>query len=80
MDMVIPMALQNYQGKYINAVQVKNMNFKINSKKISISLDGSILADIADAFIWVFQSLVVGEINKAVNSSLPQVIADTIND
>lgn len=80
MNMVMPMALQNFEGKQINAVQVKNMNFKIDSKKISISLDGSILADIADAFIWAFQSLVVGEINKAINSELPSVIADTIND
>jgi hypothetical protein len=76
--LVLPIGAK-VNGKSLPNVDLKNFSFHIDSSKISISLGGSILADIADAFVWIFKSLVVGEINTAVNEQVPGLIKDSIN-
>lgn len=58
---------------------MKDFNFEIHSSKIHIDLSGGIIADIADPFVALFKSLIVGKINKAVNNSIPDVIKSKIN-
>lgn len=58
---------------------MKAFNFHINSSKIHISLSGGFLADLADAFTWVFKSIVVKEINNSINKSVPASIEKSLN-
>ncbi len=44
-----------------------------------MSLGGSILADIADAFTWIFKSIVVKQINNSINKSVPNAIEKSLN-
>jgi len=79
MDMLVPLVSQLINGKKIPAVGINEFNLNIDSSKIHIDLSGGIVADIADAFTAIFKSLIIKEINKVINSSVPPIIADEIN-
>ena len=44
-----------------------------------ITLSGGIIADIADAFVFVFKRLIINLIVKEVNGNVPSVISAQIN-
>ena len=77
--MTLPMTSTNVGGRMLPSISVKNTNFRLDSSKIEISLSGSVLADIADSLVWIFQSIIVSEVNKVINKELPVEIEKEIN-
>ena len=59
LDAIVPILSQKEGARNIPIIGVKGFNFHINSSKIHISLGGSFLADIADAFVWIFKGIIV---------------------
>ncbi|CDW75575.1 bactericidal permeability-increasing protein [Stylonychia lemnae] len=78
-NMLVPLLSQTINGKKIPAVGINNFNLNIDSSKIHIDLSGSIIADIADAFVSLFKSLILGKINGIINDDIPPIIKDKIN-
>ncbi|CDW76442.1 bactericidal permeability-increasing [Stylonychia lemnae] len=79
LTMAVPLTSQNINGRSVPAVDIKNFNLNIDSSKIHITLSGSILADIADAFVFIFKRLIIYEITKVVNKDVPDVAKSSIN-
>lgn len=77
--MMVPVKSQNIGGRNIPAVGINNFNLRIDSSKIHIDLSGSIVAEIADAFISLFKGLILDKISGVVNNDVPSVIESVIN-
>eukprot|EP00347_Sterkiella_histriomuscorum_P011713 403371396 len=79
MSMKVPLIIQNQAGRNVPGVGIKDFDFEIHSSKIHIDLSGGFIADIADPFIAIFKSLIIGKINKIVKDSIPDVITSKVN-
>lgn len=53
---------------------------QFDSSKISIELSGSFLADIADAFVWMFKKTIIKSIQSTINSQIPTTVNTVINN
>ena len=67
-------------GRSLPKVEVSNFDLHFDSSKIHISLSGGILADILDKIVWIFKSLVMGEISKVIDKQVPPQVEKVIND
>lgn len=75
----LPVHSQHINDKVLPRVDVRNFDLTFDTNKIHISLSGSILADILDKIVWIFKSLIMGEISKVIESQVPSVVQDQLN-
>lgn len=78
--MTLPLSTSNVGGRMLPAIGVKDLNFKLDSSKIDISLSGSMIADIADSLVWIFKSIIISEVSKVITKELPNEIQNEINN
>ncbi|CDW79591.1 bactericidal permeability-increasing [Stylonychia lemnae] len=79
LSMNVPLVSQTIDGRNIPAIGINDFDLHIDSSKIHITLSGSFIADIADAFVDIFKKLIIKEINKAINSAVPKLVISSIN-
>ena len=77
--MTLPMSSTLVGGRMLPSITVTKTNFRLDSKKIDISLSGGLVADIADALVWIFQSIIISEVNKVINTQIPVEIENEMN-
>eukprot|EP00347_Sterkiella_histriomuscorum_P013831 403363197 len=75
----MPFIIQNQDGRNIPGIDVVDFEFEINSSKIHIDLSGGFIADIADPFIAIFKSLIIGKMNSSVRSAIPEMMKKKLN-
>lgn len=55
------------------------MHLNIDKDKLKIKLSGSFIADVADLFVDFFKKTIINVIVKAVDDTIPPVVASDIN-
>jgi len=58
---------------------MNNFALYIDPSKTKVSISGSIVADIANLFVDIFNSLVVSEITKSINNDAPSIAVGEVN-
>jgi len=60
LDMKIPLKTQPGQnGRTLLAIGVEGFEMDLDTDEVEIELSGSILADMADAFIWIMKDVII---------------------
>lgn len=73
-----PIHTQVINGRQIPKIDVTNFNLGFDTRKITISIGGGILADIGDLFIGLFKSTIIKQIANGVNSKVPGSLSSSI--
>jgi LBP / BPI / CETP family, C-terminal domain len=63
----------------IPAIDVDSFMFMIDKDLVDITISGSIVADIANLFVQLFQDLVLGIIVNNVNAVTPAILTSDVN-
>lgn len=63
----------------IPAIDVDSFVFMIDKDLVDITISGSIVADIANLFVQLFQDLVLGIIVNNVNAVTPAILSSDVN-
>ena len=75
----VPLIMQDINGRHVPGVEMKDMKFVVDSSKIHIDLSGSIVADVADAFVALFKSLIMGKITDIIKVKVPAIASAKVN-
>jgi hypothetical protein len=73
-----PIHTQIVNGRQIPKIDVTNFNLGFDTRKITISIGGGILADIGDLFIGLFKSTIIKQIANSINSKVPGSLSSSI--
>lgn len=60
-------------------IDIQNFDLHIDNSKIHIDLSGSILADVLDKIVFVFKSLIMGQISSVISKEVPKALQSAIN-
>ena len=66
-------------GRQVLDIQVNPFNLYMDKSKIDISIGGGVVADIAEAFVWLFQSVIINSITKEINEKVPAALETDLN-
>lgn len=67
LHVTVPLRTQLVNGRMIPKIQVSDFQVAFDTRKITISIWGGILADIGDLFIGLFKSSIIRSIGNAIN-------------
>lgn len=79
MSMKMPLLAQSINNKLLPGIDIKDLQLSINKKKVDISLSGSIMADIADLFVDIFEGLVIDMLESEIEKHAPAIIVQEVN-
>mmetsp|Transcript_2152 Transcript_2152/g.2049 ORF Transcript_2152/g.2049 Transcript_2152/m.2049 type:complete len:111 (-) Transcript_2152:284-616(-) len=60
----MPMAAQDYNGQMIPAISINTMSFNLDKHKVKVKIYGSIIADVLNLFIQLFENVVLNIIEN----------------